>query len=460
MKGDILRVFNYSTTDEIGDDEKSEEGYEVKTFKSVCLCLSLFMCLGFISITNSGYAQLLRVGMAKIDVTPELPVQMSGYSSRKELSQGIHDHLFARVTVFESGSERLVMVSTDLIGYYGGTYDYVIDMITDELGFAPDEVFLTGTHTHSGPGPTLREERSHPNNVAYTKELASKLVQCIRDALANARAVHIGAGRGYAAVGMNRREMNPDGTMKIGRNPYGPQDREVLVVRVDNPDGSPVGALFDYSSHATSLGPQNLLISGDILGIAAQFAEKIIGNGLIAPVFAGASGDVDPWYRVLPGFNTEPGWIPETVLLGTLLGEEVVHVYRAIDSFSGDAPVQSSIATVEAPGKGRGEVQRRGDNLGARQADKVPVNVTAARVGNVGFVGISAEVLTEIGWAIKEASPFAYTFIITHCNGATGYLPPAHIYKEGGYEINASPFASGAADMIVKEALRQLYALW
>jgi hypothetical protein len=51
--------------------------------------------------------------------------------------------------------------------------------------------------------------------------------------------------------------------------------------------------------------------------LSAQFVEKS-SEEVITPVFAGASGNIDPWYRVLPGFNNEPGWIPEPVLLGTL----------------------------------------------------------------------------------------------------------------------------------------------
>ena len=44
---------------------------------------------------------LLGVGIAKVDITPEKPVRMSGYSGRKELSAGVHDPLYARVVAFE-----------------------------------------------------------------------------------------------------------------------------------------------------------------------------------------------------------------------------------------------------------------------------------------------------------------------------------------------------------------------
>ena len=75
------------------------------------------------------------------------------------------------------------------------------------------------------------------------------------------------------------------------------------------------------------------------------------------------------------------------------------------------------------------------------------------------FVGFNVEMLTEIGMAIKSGSPYKHTFVITHCNGSSGYLPPAELYKEGGYEINSTHFEIGSADMVVKKALRMLYDL-
>jgi hypothetical protein len=80
-------------------------------------------------------------------------------------------------------------------------------------------------------------------------------------------------------------------------------------------------------------------------------------------------------------------------------------------------------------------------------------------VGSIGFVGLGAEVLSEVGLAIKSASPFQPTFIITHCNGAAGYLPPKHTYLAGGYEVESSPFAAGAAEEVVQEVLRMLHVM-
>ena len=223
----------------------------------------------------------------------------------------------------------------------------------------------------------------------------------------------------------------------LGRNPYGPTDKEVLVMKVAKPDGTPVAVAFDYATHGTSLGPHNYTISGDVPGLAEQFVEKILGADVIAPVFIGASGNINPWFRVLPGFNTEPGWVPESVLLGTFLGEEVVHVYRDIKQTGPADKITTNSAVLQLPAKPGDDVPAGNDP----NSPKMPFVITVARLGNVAFVGLGGEVLTEIGMAIKAGSPCEHTFVITHCNGAAGYLAPKELHVQDGYEVKSSHFA-------------------
>jgi len=400
---------------------------------------------------------VLQAGTAKVDITPKKPVRMAGYGSRKGLSTGVHDPLSARIVVFENNDKRLVLVSTDLIGFYDGTAEHTRKVILDEFQLEPSELFLSAIHTHAGPSLTINKEKGHPNNLEYTERLKVKLIEVIRKASSNMGPIYIGAGIGYSPVGMNRRELRFDSSgnssIRLGCNPYGPTDKEVLVVKMTKPDGRLIATLFDYASHATCLGGKNYTISGDVLGLAEQFVEKILGEDVIAAAFAGASGNIDPWFRVLPAFNTEPGWIPEPVLLGTMLGEEVVHVFRDIGKVSSGGEIASAFVTLELPGKPRNETTIEKDY------PPTSLNITAARVGDIAFVGIGCEVLTEIGMAIKAASPYKHTFVISHCNGAAGYLPPEHLYIEGGYEIRSSRFAPRAADIVVKQAVKMLHKL-
>lgn len=402
-------------------------------------------------------ASSLRAGTAKIDITPQKPVKMSGYDGRKGLSQDIHDPLSARVVAFAKGDKRLVLVSTDLIGYYSGTADNFREVITSEFDLAPSELFLTGIHTHAGPAPTMDEEKGFPNNVKYTKTLKARLIESIGKALNAMKPVRVSVAAGSSPVGSNRRQLVFDGagnsSIRLGRNTYGVTDKEVLAMRVTRPNGRIIATLFDYAVHATCLGGKNYTISGDVLGLAEQYAEKILGPDVIAPCFAGASGDINPWYKGLKGFDTTEGWIPEPVLLGTMLGTEVVHVVRNNDTDEASGEIATVCTTLELPGKHKGELTV------AKDCPPTRLNITVARVGETCFVGIGCEVLTEIGMDIKTGSPYKHTFVITHCNGEAGYLAPANLYVQGGYEIKSSPFAPQAAKMVVKKAVAMLHEL-
>lgn len=432
--------------------------FSLKRITTALIVLTVGLFLTTSSIQSKESMDVLHAGIAKIDITPAKPVKMAGYGSRTGLSKGVHDPLSARAVAFENNGKRLVLLSTDLIGFYNGTADYLRKIILDKFELKPSELFLSAVHTHSGPSLTIDKKKGHPNNLEYIESLKAKLIEVIREALDTMRPVHIGAGIGHSPVGANRREVKIDSSgkssIKLGRNPYGPTDKEVLVMKLAKPDGTPIAALFDYATHATSLGPKNYIISGDVLGLAEQFVEKVLGKKVIAPAFAGASGDIDPWFRVLPVFNTEPGWIPEPVLLGTMLGQEVVHVFRDIERIFPGGEIKTAFVAIELPGKQREKVSTKEKSPTAKS-----LNITAARVGDIAFIGIGGEVLTEVGMAIKAASPYKHTFLITHCNGAAGYLPPEYVYIEGGYEVRSSHFAPQAADMVVKRALKMLNGL-
>ena len=235
--------------------------------------------LAFILVAASGAwagenAGSLRAGAAKIDITPQKPVKMSGYRGRTGLSQGVHDPLSARVVAFDSGGKRLVLVSTDLIGFSRGTAGHFREILLKEFDLEPSELFLSAIHTHAAPTPTIDEQSGHPNNVEYTKDLKDKLAEAIGKALDEMEPVLVGTDARSSPVGSNRRQLVFDragnSSIVLGRNTYGVTDKEVLVMKVSKPNGELVAALFDYATHATCLSSKNYTISGDVIGLAEQ----------------------------------------------------------------------------------------------------------------------------------------------------------------------------------------------
>jgi len=393
-----------------------------------------------------------------MDITPTQPVTLAGYASRTNVSRGVHDPLSARAVAFAYGDRKLVLVSLDNLGFYNNTAPPLREAVLQACGLEPSGLFLCAMHTHSAPALTLNAEKGHPNNVAYTKWLQGKLVEVVRQALGRLTPVQLGVGSGSSPVGVNRREVTQDNTGKprivLGRNPLAMTDREVQVLKVARADSrDPLAVIFDYPTHSTSLGPGNYMVSGDIHGLAAQFLEKYLGGDVVTPEFAGASGNIDPWVRVLPDFRTTNGWVPEPVLMGTMLGEEVERVLEGIKNSTPNGPIRTAFKTVGLPGKPGSEEQP------ADAARPATINITVARLGDIAFVGLGGEVFNELGKAIKSASPFKTTLVMTHCNGAAGYMPTRPSYDEGGYEVQSSPFAPGAGEQLVEEATRMLHEL-
>lgn len=87
------------------------------------------------------------------------------------------------------------------------------------------------------------------------------------------------------------------------------------------------------------------------------------------------------------------------------------------------------------------------------------LNITIASLGELCLIGMGAEVCVEIGMILQNLSPFKNTVIITHCNGASGYLPSANMYPERGYEVSGSLFAPGAADQAIVKTIEALDSL-
>ena len=60
-------------------------------------------------------------GAAKVDITPDEPVWLGGYSLRNSPSSGAHGRIYARALVFDDGKRRFGIMMADLIGIEGAT---------------------------------------------------------------------------------------------------------------------------------------------------------------------------------------------------------------------------------------------------------------------------------------------------------------------------------------------------
>ncbi|NND06739.1 MAG: hypothetical protein HKN87_10195 [Saprospiraceae bacterium] len=416
--------------------------------------LSLALLFTFISFmmggdeplpVNHASGNVLMAGVSKINITPGTPIPMSGYGNRNEPFKGVRDSLYASAVVFSDGERTSVLITADLIGFSHQLASETIQQIEEVTGIDQDFILLSATHNHGGPSNRTYTDEAPPEVINYVEALQKSIVAVVRKALEKMQPVLLGAGTGECRMNINRRARFADGSIWLGRNPDGPCDHEVEVVRIDDLNQRPIAIMVNWPCHGTIGGQENYHITGDWPGAAARFVEQSFDHKVIVQVTAGASADINPIYGPNDKFR-------DIDAIGMLLGEEVERVARSIETFPG-GNIEALKMTLNAKGKKR--LASRAPNQELNSNDDVEIHLSALKIGNLLFAGVSGELMTEIGMRIKSESPIKHTMIITHCNGNSGYLCTDAAYPEGGYEAMVSRTMPGT-EYLISENLKKM----
>ncbi|HIE28277.1 TPA: hypothetical protein EYP66_13415 [Candidatus Poribacteria bacterium] len=380
----------------------------------------------------------LKAGFAKLEITPKVPAYLAGYAVRNKPSESVHDPLFLHTMVMDDGELRMAILANDLCLISNDLINELRKMIAN-AGFAAEHIFVATTHTHSGPvtgGDNV--------DMEWLEGLKHKMVASVLLAEKRLQPVRIGIGKGRCNVGMNRRERQPDGTIRLGKNPDGPVDTELGVIRFDDMDGNPLALVLNYGCHGTTLGGHNYQISGDYMGEGIRLVEKQAKGQPDSMFLTGASGNVDPRHRVGESFE-------HVSELAEELAADALSVNSQLTTQDVDATIQIFSKTINVPRKTE-EVEKGAD-------ENIAIPVSLVRLNDLLLITFPGELFAEIGMELKRRSPSANTFIVGYCNGSVGYLPTQQAYEEGGYEVNAT-HCSPEAEIVfvdgVSEMMRQI----
>ncbi|MCK4283603.1 MAG: hypothetical protein KAX44_04730, partial [Candidatus Brocadiae bacterium] len=238
-------------------------------------------------------------------------------------------------------------------------------------------------------------------------------------------------------VGCNRRERQPDGSIKLGHNPGGPCLHEATVWRFARTGGDDV-VLFSIPMHGTTLGQRNLSLSAEWMGRAVHFLETESPDMKVV-FLQGCGGDQDPYYTVSEGRR---GTFDELEQHGR---DAATAVRTALEKMRelNPLPLRSVLWTTELPPK---------EDDGEPQS--LPLH--GVRVGDAVLVALGCEAFVEYALFGRATSPAKETLILGYSGGSVGYLPTADVYESGGYETRTSKVAP-QSEQIVKEAMRRMF---
>ena len=470
--------------------------------------------IGWTAGIDSGTVRvMLTAGIARVDITPSLPIDLVGYSRRVVPATLVRAPLTATALVIRSETTTAAIVAVDVAIISPEDADLFREAIGREIDAPADNVMLSVSHTHAGPMTRatgvkiggFQRERS-ANEMAFIEQLPRRLVNVAAIANRSTEPVRVAGGVGWLDLAINRRQKDAEGRMILGWNPDKPVDREVGVVRFDRLDGTTLAVVANYACHPVVVGPEDPAVNPDFPGPMREIVEDTTGATCL--FLQGACGNLLP----LEAFFDHAG--PE-VDFGRRLGVEVCHVLdslepvtteiRRIDYGSvtpitlqrrlpvepqSEQPLVVTSRTVELPLKSLPtlaelEAKRDGyrqalDEAKAAHADRVAWNpieyhlnwsedaieqmkrgkatpdvsafLQAIRIGDVVIASMPGEAFSELAIAVKQRSPAATTLFAAYTNGVLTYLPTAVEYVDGGYECDYAHHSYGLVEQIAPES--------
>jgi len=216
--------------------------------------------------------------------------------------------------------------SLDVLYLPPGIARHAREAIAERTELPESHVRVSYTHTHSGPSlhTDVWVERGVDLVEPYVTGLIDQAAGVAWEAVESLRPARLAAGTGRCEIAVNRRFRRPeDGAVVVGRNPDGPVDHEVGVVRVDGTDGEPIATLLDYACHPITVGPDCDLLTPDYPGQAKRTVETATESTCL--FLQGAAGDVGPVRGVARG------GLEEYRPLGRRLGHAASRVWWRLD---------------------------------------------------------------------------------------------------------------------------------
>jgi len=461
------------------------------------------LCLFLTLAAPPGFAAGFRAGFAQADITPPVGWRRAG-NYTELISTGVNDPLMAKAMVVQDGATTFAFVGNDLCSVPRDLTDLARAKASHATGIPVANIVITATHTHGGPeyvGP-LREflheraRKAHHGRdphepMDYRAQLVERWAGVIVAAWSNRQpaSLEIVIPR-LEGIAFNRRYWMKDGTVGwIPRRgdtnifrPAGPVDTDfpfLLARRGDHAEA--LGSLAVFAMHTAVYGGPPF--GADFPGHLQTNLTAAFGPQFVSIFGEGCAGDVnhlnpfspDPqhWTDVSPAVG---GAMAQAALANLPYASRIQPGSLAARSTTIRAPVAPISDTEHAAAR---QLMESLDRNGAaflvvvdawrkilrrqfweKHGGQLPQEIQAVRFdADTALVTLPHEVFTELGMAIKAASPFRRTVVVSLANDLDFYIPTRRAFEEGNYEPTTCPLEPGCGERLVAAAVGLLNEL-
>ncbi len=399
---------------------------------------SLVLALVMLAITSGAFAAPLRAGAGKVEISLGPGMALAGYGTRiNKPHQGVHDPVFARAVIFESGGKRAAVVSADILLVTRELHEEVAQRVAD---LHLDLLAICATHTHYSVGSYVDNRLAEIAVMGkYDPQafelVASAITQALEEAASSERPARAGGAWAPApGVAYNRRHKG------------GPTDPRVRVLGVFDEEGELLALFVNHAVHPTSMPDQTRMVSGDMVGSAmAAIEEKF--PGAVALFLNAGEGDQAPdssWQKA--------SW-DNVDKLGLAMAESAFSAFKEIRH---EQDIEITLYKKEFdmpevqprrwppcflglnalfPYLGKGMIREKGE-------------IMAIKIGDTAMVFSPAEISYEIQHDIEMMLPDSNVLVTAQANDYYGYVVTPKDYRSGGYETCMSFYGPDFGDYL------------
>ena len=399
----------------------------------------------------------MRFGIAVVDITPPFPTFMHGYSARKDSYDDTHDPLTLTAVILEEDGRRMLLAAADICTFHrDGSIGEIIDEAAEIAGCPRDNVMLNASHTHGGPMiPTsltcFADAARAESTTRYGEFLREKLMAATREARKNLADGSLWYTQGSTGLPMNRRPMI-NGEVPNAPNPNGPTDNRLQLLVLKNAEGQVAAIGGHIACHPVTTGAQHRL-TADYPGAWRAAMAQAFG-GTVTPFFLqGAGADTRPrhaaegdkWAQRPHRMLAEIGWELCADTLKALTETPLQPITELV--------LAGAIKTVSTPCEKRyttsADFELLRQNNGPHEREYAEACLKRLEAGEsipehaeflvqtlwlnqeFALIGISAEPLLALGYAVEKAVAPKQAMLLGYTNSSVAYTPDRAEMKRG-----------------------------
>jgi neutral ceramidase len=228
----------------------------------------------------------------------------SAYAYEFASSAGIQTPIPVKAFWIANGDQDLVILKVDVIYSFDGLVEEMERRLSAATGRDLDgKIIVTTNHSHAAHGAYSDQISYYLGSDSFNYEVFTRMA-----ASAEEVAMRAYTGLQPAKLGVGyAKDWDPDDRVYRDRRsdnnelqvfddiPAGPyKDPYLTMLRMDTLDGEPIGVLFNFGIHGTTLGEDNPMISVDSPGHVEEIFQERFDTPVVVALLQAGGGDASP----------------------------------------------------------------------------------------------------------------------------------------------------------------------